>query len=699
MKKKHVLLNLLFTFCFVCYLKCQPDGINHGIEISECYVTNDGSNKMLNDYCLPESSFPWHDWIAGVKVGTLANDSEKSKYSNFSDLSTELTYSTIYPVELKTGYSYTTFDEYWKIWIDYNQDGVFDDLSEVAFQGVLMAPEDGTEKSTLMGSLSIPNITLLGKTMMRISMSRDGYPEPCMDIAYGEVEDYSVYVIGEENEEVDLEIDLLVDDNTFRIYDFVTYYLIVSNNSSLTSKKIELDFNIPVGLVESHHMAERGTYDNWTGLWKIPVINPFETITLELELFTLSDQHLITSYAQIIRSEYDDPDSTPGNGVCCVPAEDDEASVNIYYENTSNLSDLSIDMELFRITCNQPVCNTVSYSYSLWVINDGPSAAENVSVKFSDGRILHIGRIEAGDVYSNGIAWWYTIDVPNPQSPFPYPPMPIPVFAQIETSSMDDPDSSVGNDVDFIADEDDEILLSSPNNIDLSLALTVNDSHYAIYDFINYRLTVTNKGTQIAKDVIIDFQVPDGLVFANQTLTYGDSEYDEWIGKWNIPCIAPFSSVVLDLSLFALVEEEPITSYAQVESASISDVDSTPNNGSCCIANEDDEAVITIYPVSSQRNNIGINSLEAEVTIDVLSSNPAKSNVLLSIESNTKTIANLKSYNQTGILQKEIEFNLSKGRNNIAINIEEWPEGLYYFKIYLPFEDIDTTIKVIKQRH
>ncbi len=147
------------------------------------------------NYCASESDFPWHDFISNVQLNTLNNTSGKSKYSDFTNLSTELNAGSTYDLSLQTSYSYTTYDGYYKVWIDYNQDGVFSEISETAFSGILDAPPFGTPSATLQRSIEIPTGVSYGSTRMRIAMKRGAVPTPCETFGFGEVEDYTVNII------------------------------------------------------------------------------------------------------------------------------------------------------------------------------------------------------------------------------------------------------------------------------------------------------------------------------------------------------------------------------------------------------------------------------------------------------------------------------------------------------------------------
>jgi GEVED domain/Secretion system C-terminal sorting domain len=154
--------------------------------------TGGGGNPV--PYCASTSAFPWHEWIANVKLGTINTASGKSAYSDFTNQSTALTIGTASPIVLTTGFSYATANQNWKVWIDYNKNGVFEEPSELAFQGVLTAPTPGTATAVVNGNITVPAGTAAGSTRMRVSMKNGGSPTPCETLPFGEVEDYTVSI-------------------------------------------------------------------------------------------------------------------------------------------------------------------------------------------------------------------------------------------------------------------------------------------------------------------------------------------------------------------------------------------------------------------------------------------------------------------------------------------------------------------------
>lgn len=141
-------------------------------------------------YCASRGSDASYEWIANVTVGDLTNTSgTNGGYNDFSSAqSVTMEAGGTYNVSLTPGFASSTYNEYWKIWIDLNADGDFDDANELVFDG------GGLTSTTETGTLTIPAGTVATTTRMRVSMKYDGAQTVCETFSYGEVEDYAVEI-------------------------------------------------------------------------------------------------------------------------------------------------------------------------------------------------------------------------------------------------------------------------------------------------------------------------------------------------------------------------------------------------------------------------------------------------------------------------------------------------------------------------
>ncbi|MFC2151064.1 C1 family peptidase [Bacteroidota bacterium] len=151
-------------------------------------------DEIIN-YCASAGNNSNYEWIAGVEVGDFSNTSGAATYTDFTNLTANLTAGQAYNITLTPGFASTTYDEYWKIWIDLNRDGDFDDSGENVFD------QGGMSKSTVTGTITIPAGTASTTTRMRVTMKYNGEPTACENtFSYGEVEDYSVFIGGGDDE-------------------------------------------------------------------------------------------------------------------------------------------------------------------------------------------------------------------------------------------------------------------------------------------------------------------------------------------------------------------------------------------------------------------------------------------------------------------------------------------------------------------
>jgi hypothetical protein len=75
---------------------------------------------------------------------------------------------------------------FWRVWIDYNEDGDFDDSGEAVLSAA-------NKKGTYKASITIPSISS-STIRMRISMKLSSYATACEGNYKGEVEDYSIII-------------------------------------------------------------------------------------------------------------------------------------------------------------------------------------------------------------------------------------------------------------------------------------------------------------------------------------------------------------------------------------------------------------------------------------------------------------------------------------------------------------------------
>ncbi|MEL6944447.1 MAG: CHRD domain-containing protein, partial [Bacteroidota bacterium] len=150
---------------------------------------------------------------------------------------------------------------------------------------------------------------------------------------------------------------------------------------------------------------------------------------------------------------------------------------------------------------------------------------------------------------------------------------------------------------------------------DLEIFITAPTTPYERFTEIPYQITVINRGPQNARNIFVSAPLPEGMVFTSATPSLGT--YNLFFEWWNIPALNVGDTAVLDLTLFTLIEDQPITNFVQIIGGQPLDPDSVPDNGIAPEPQEDDEAAFTIFSEPVIRGGITSDlSLEVEVLQD-----------------------------------------------------------------------------------
>ncbi len=141
-------------------------------------------------YCSNSGDTTEDEWIEEVTIAGVTNTSgDDSGYGDYTNIVIPVDKGQTYSFSLTPEWTSTIYSEYFRIWIDYNQDGDFFDLDELVFD----AGAASTNVET--GSFTVPSSAVTGMVGMRIIMQFNSAPSPCTSFTYGEVEDYTLNII------------------------------------------------------------------------------------------------------------------------------------------------------------------------------------------------------------------------------------------------------------------------------------------------------------------------------------------------------------------------------------------------------------------------------------------------------------------------------------------------------------------------
>ncbi len=182
-------------------------------------------------YCAAGGTNSGKGYIQKVAFKTIGKSSGwNGGYANFTNLSTTVSKGSCYTITITPGFLVGCGNKgylYTRVWIDWNQDGDFNDVDETVF-----APTNSSVNARV-GSICVPAGAIAGTTRMRVAMRYSVVPTSCGTFTYGEVEDYSINVAaGNARIEIPTEQESKISFNLFPnpANDFLTIELSLANS-------------------------------------------------------------------------------------------------------------------------------------------------------------------------------------------------------------------------------------------------------------------------------------------------------------------------------------------------------------------------------------------------------------------------------------------------------------------------------------
>ncbi|WP_299132889.1 M4 family metallopeptidase [uncultured Tenacibaculum sp.] len=157
-------------------------------ESSSSNVVNVTTLSNTVSYCASKGNRVTYEWIDYVSFGGMTNSTGKNGgYGDFTSKTATVAQGSTNQLVVSAGFRSTAYNEFFTIWIDYNQNGTFE-LSEKVASG------NSTSSGNLSYNVNVPSGASLGTTRMRVSMKYNGASSACETFADGEVEDYTVNI-------------------------------------------------------------------------------------------------------------------------------------------------------------------------------------------------------------------------------------------------------------------------------------------------------------------------------------------------------------------------------------------------------------------------------------------------------------------------------------------------------------------------
>jgi Zn-dependent metalloprotease len=163
----------------------------YAVGIGAAYGGTTTTPPASTAYCTSQGGSQDYEYIDYVKLGSIARTSgADGGYYNGTASSTSIAAGSSQTVSFSAGFTGSAYTEYWKVYIDYNQNGVFTDSGELVVSG------SSSSAATLSGSFTVPTTAKTGNTRMRVIVSDASATTSCGSYSYGETEDYTVSITG-----------------------------------------------------------------------------------------------------------------------------------------------------------------------------------------------------------------------------------------------------------------------------------------------------------------------------------------------------------------------------------------------------------------------------------------------------------------------------------------------------------------------
>ena len=375
-------------------------------------------------------------------------------------------------------------------------------------------------------------------------------------------------------EGIDLQLSMSAAPATVTQFGNASFTVTLINAGNQDAPGAAVHFPAPDGVVFSggnEYVASAGTYDQFgSQVWTVGTVPAGAMETLTLNFFILENAPL-TAFAEVSACGGPDADSTPGNGTCCTPVEDDEAASFIPLPPPQNQS-ITFDFIPDKLTTDEPFGILATASSGLPVslmLVSGPASLNGTTVTLNGtpGTVI-IRASQAGNIAYN--------PAPDVHRTF-------------------------------------NVLEPIPELPDLELSVSAGSPVITSFHPIKVMIAVTNTGILPANGVVVAAPVPQNCNLAAALATKGT--YNPVTGEWAFTTLIPGETATLELHLFALQYSEPFTWFAQVSAASPDDPDSVPGNNTTGQPAEDDEALLTLelndVPVPAIQGQDGFTSIFA----------------------------------------------------------------------------------------
>ncbi len=468
---------------------------------------------------------------------------------------------------------------------------------------------------------------------------------------------------------VDLSLSATTNPSTASIYNSIFYTFTVTNNSSTTATNVRVFAPLPANTVYvggQEWTVTQGTFDNFgTKVWYVGNLAGGASASLTVGWYLLAAPPF-TGWAEVSACDQPDPDSSPANGTPGIANEDDEVAKTVLGAGQGPQNQtITFPTIANKVTTDAPFTLSATATSGLPVsyqIVSGPAtvSGNTVTLGGTTGTVV-VRASQAGNsswnaaspvdrsftvgqpglqnqtILFNNIGNKLTTDVPFTISATASSNLPV-TFTLIsgpatlsgatvtltgQPGTVTIRASQAGNSsYNPAPNVDRTFTVSLPgggSGVDLELTMTSTAQNVTQWGNIGFTATLTNAGTAAASGVTVAFPKPSSVVYVGgNEVVVSKGSFGLFTDQvWTVGTMNPGETATITCNFFIL-QNAPLTAYAQVSTATPSDNDSTPGNGTAPTPNEDDEAAFTAGAPGAgpQNQTITFTAIPNKVTTD-----------------------------------------------------------------------------------
>jgi uncharacterized repeat protein (TIGR01451 family) len=379
-------------------------------------------------------------------------------------------------------------------------------------------------------------------------------------------------------QQADLALSKTVDNPAPNVGATITYTIILSDNGPDSATSVEVTDRLPSGLLCVGADATQGIYNPINGVWTVGTVVTTAPPTLRIRALVLSPVSTVNA-ATITHADQYDPVTSNNTA-------------------TTSVSPQQADLAVTK-TVNDPrpnVGQTIAYTVSL--TDNGPDTATGVTVqdRLPSG-LAFVSALPGQGTYDPATGIWTVGTIENGASAV------LTIQATVESP---DPATNVAtithsDQLDPNPNNNTASTVVTPQQTDLFVTKTVNDSVPNVGDTITFNVAVGDNGPDDATGVTVGDPLPPGLTFVSATPSEGS--YDPTSGTWTVGTVPLATAQTLVIE--AMVSSpNPSTNTATITHADQFDPDTSNNKASVVVTPQQADLFIT-KTVSDSTPNVG----------------------------------------------------------------------------------------------